>query len=314
VIFTTSFTGYSIPTGTVQFYTNGTAFNSPVNLAGGAVALSTTSLLPGTNLITVVYSGDLLNSPATNSFTQVVTNLPIMVAIQTASATNECGSTVTLNAVVTGSAPFTYQWYDFTAQPIAGATNSSLTLAQISTAQSGSYSVVVNGAGRGATNSILLTIVDTTPPLVVLNGSNPMTNWVGAAFVDPGATASDLCAGLLPVTTNGVVAAEVPGTYYIQYIAADAANNSATNTRTVYVIAPTPPAISGGVVASGGNFNLTFSGPEGQPYKIVMSSDLSQPVDAWQPVASGMFGSVPVVFADTNVASQTLRFYRVVSP
>jgi len=314
VTFTTSFAGFSVPTGTVQFYTNGTALNAPVNLAGGTASLTSPNLLPGTNLITAVYSGDLLNGPVTNSLTQVVTNLPIAVSIQTASNTNECGSTVTLNAVVIGSGPFTYQWYDFTAQSVAGATNATLTLAQISTAQSGSYAVVVNGSGGSATNAISLTVVDTTPPLVVLNGNNPLTNWVGAAFVDPGASASDTCAGLLPVTTNGVVAANVPGTYYIQYTATDSANNSATNTRTVYVIAPQSPVITGGVIASGGNFNLTFSGPAGQPYKIVASSDVSLPINSWQPVASGVFGSTPVEFSDTNVSSQTLQFYRVVSP
>ncbi len=314
VTFTTSFTGFSVPTGTVQFYTNGTALNSPVNLAGGTATLNTTNLLPGTNLVLAVYAGDLLNGAATNLLTQVVTNLPITVAIQIANATNECGSTVTLNAVATGSAPFTYQWYDFAAQPLVGATNSTLTLAQISTAQSGSYLVVVRSGGSAATNAIWLTVIDTTPPLVVLNGNNPMTNWLGTAFVDPGAIASDTCAGLLPVITNGFVADALPGTYFIQYIAADAANNSTTNTRTVYVMAPLPPVVSGGVIANGGDFNLTFSGPAGQPYRIVMSSDLSQPVESWQAVASGVFGSAPVIFVDTNVVNQTRRFYQVVSP
>jgi hypothetical protein len=45
-----------------------------------------------------------------------------------------------------------------------------------------------------------------------------------------------------------------------------------------------------------------------------MSSDISQPAGSWQPVATGVFGSAPVVFADTNVLSQSLRFYQVVSP
>ena len=40
-------------------------------------------------------------------------------------------------------------------------------------------------------------MVDTTPPVITLNGANPLTNECHAAFADPGATASDTCAGSL---------------------------------------------------------------------------------------------------------------------
>ncbi len=38
-------------------------------------------------------------------------------------------------------------------------------------------------------------VVDTTPPVITLLGANPLTLEAGAAFVDPGATAFDTCAG-----------------------------------------------------------------------------------------------------------------------
>jgi hypothetical protein len=155
--------------------------------------------------------------------------------------------------------------------------------------------------------------VDTTPPVVTLNGSNPMTNWLGTMFIDPGATAFDLCAGVLPVTTNGLVNTTVPGIYVVQYIATDPANNSATNTRTVYVVAPVPPAISGGTMLNGGSFQLTFSGPEDQPYKVMTTTNLTQS-GSWTVISTGVFGAVPAVFTDTNAPSYPARFYRVVSP
>jgi Flp pilus assembly protein TadG len=132
-------------------------------------------------------------------------------------------------------------------------------------------------------------------------------------FIDPGATASDLCAGVLPVTTNGEVNTSVPGTYVVQYIATDPANNSTTNTRTVYVVTPVPPVISSEVMLSGNNFQLTFSGPEGQPYRVLATTDLTQP-DSWSVIGTGVFGTDPAVFTDTNVLSQPARFYRVASP
>lgn len=61
------------------------------------------------------------------------------------------GSAVTLNALAVGAAPITYQWY-FNDQPIAGATNSSLTLANLQTNQAGAYSVSASNSA-GSTNS-----------------------------------------------------------------------------------------------------------------------------------------------------------------
>jgi hypothetical protein len=118
---------------------------------------------------------------------------------------------------------------------------------------------------------------------------------------------------VLPVTTNGAVNTAVPGTYVVQYIATDPANNSATNSRTVYVMAPAPPAISGGTMLIGGNFRLTFTGPEGQPYEVMTTMDLAQP-GSWTVISTGVFGAVPAVFTDTNAPSQPGRFYRLVSP
>jgi hypothetical protein len=73
---TANFVGYSAPTGTVQFKTNGVAWGAPVNLSNGSASFSTALLPRGANLITAEYSGDTLNSPATNSLVQNVLNHP----------------------------------------------------------------------------------------------------------------------------------------------------------------------------------------------------------------------------------------------
>ena len=76
VTFTANFAGYGTPTGTAQFMTNGVALGTPVALVNGTASIST-ALLPRTNnLVTVAYSGDILNDPATNSLTQTVLNHP----------------------------------------------------------------------------------------------------------------------------------------------------------------------------------------------------------------------------------------------
>ncbi len=86
-----------------------------------------------------------------------------------------------------------------------------------------------------------VTVVDTTAPVITLNGANPMTVECHTSFTDPGATATDSCKGNLPVTASGTVNVNVPGTYTRTYTATDGANTR-TVTRTVIVadtIAPT---------------------------------------------------------------------------
>jgi len=104
--------------------------------------------------------------------------------------------------------------------------------------------VATNSSGSATTNSRTVTVVDTTPPQVSLNGSNSITIECHTSFTDPGASATDVCAGALPVTTNSSVNLNVPGAYAIVYVATDPSGNSVTNTRTVNVVDTTPPQIT----------------------------------------------------------------------
>src|SRR5439155_1313268 len=95
-----------------------------------------------------------------------------------------------------------------------------------------------------------VSVVDTTLPVVTLLGANPLTNECHTAFVDPGATASDTCAGPRAVVTNSTVNPNATGVYTIGYSATDPSGNAGTNTRTVYVVDTTPPTL--GSCPSGG--------------------------------------------------------------
>ena len=131
-------------------------------------------------------------------------------------ATVAIGATVTLNVGVSGTAPFSYQWMR-NGTPIAGAVNSSLTLANIQAAQSGNYSVrVINGAGVETSAAAAVTAIrfapiahwkfDETPGATVavdsqggLNGTNSPT---GAAFTTGGRAGNAIS---LSRTANGFV-------------------------------------------------------------------------------------------------------------
>jgi len=303
VAFTETIAGYGTPTGSVQFLTNGVTAGAPVPLVSGVATFSTAGLGGGTNVIAAAYSGDLLNQPVTNGLSQVVIGQPPVITLNGAAMiTNECGASFSDPGVVVT---------DAASQIVSLTTNYTVNISI-----PGSYLityVAVDALSNAATNTRTVVVQDTTAPVVTLNGPNPMTNWLGTVFVDPGATAYDLCAGVLSVTTNGVVNSTVAGTYTLQYIAIDPAFNSATNTRTVLVVAEASPVLSSGTMLGDGNFQLTFSGPVGQPYKVMTGTDLTQ-MSTWTNYATGVFGSAPVTFEDTNAPGLPTRFYRVVSP
>jgi hypothetical protein len=66
-----------------------------------------------------------------------------------------------------------------------------------------------------------VTVKDTEAPVITLNGASPLTLECHAPFADPGATATDLCAGSVAVSSSGAVDANTPGSYTITYGATD---------------------------------------------------------------------------------------------
>ncbi|MDP2897495.1 MAG: DUF5011 domain-containing protein [bacterium] len=98
-------------------------------------------------------------------------------------------------------------------------------------------------------------VVDTTRPVIALAGNNPMTLEWPTPYVEPGYTATDVCAGDLTnaVAVTGSVNNNAVGAYTLHYNVSDPSGNPAEeNTRTVNVVDTAPPAIT----LSGGNVAL----------------------------------------------------------
>jgi len=108
----------------------------------------------------------------------------------------------------------------------------------------GSYSVtydVSDAAGNAATTEIrTVEVVDTTAPVITLNGDNPMTVDQGATYTEPGATVTDNVDTGLTVTITGTVDTSTVGDYELNYDVTDTAGNAAvTVIRTVSVTSTT---------------------------------------------------------------------------
>jgi hypothetical protein len=259
-----------------------------VNLANGSGVSGAT-----TNVLTL--TGVTTNRAAT--YTLVVTNLygsvtsspailtvvaPPAITTNLATQTIECGGNASFTVGASGTAPLSYQW-SLDGAAIAGATNVSYSLANVHLPGHTVAVVVTNLYGR-VTNSAPLNVQDTTPPLITLNGANPFYVELGGTYADPGATAYDLCAGVVPVSSNGVVNTSAVSTNTITYTAGDGNGNTGSATRTVIVRDTTPPAIlwsfTNLVLAAGTNTSVLMPDVTGTNY--ILATDLSGTVNITQ--------------------------------
>ncbi|WP_135554540.1 immunoglobulin-like domain-containing protein [Paenibacillus cymbidii] len=89
-------------------------------------------------------------------------------------------------------------------------------------------------------------IADYTPPVITLDGANPMVVERGDPYVEPGATALDAIDGDVTgkMTISGAVDTNRVGSYTRTYEVVDGAGNRATEVRTVNVVDTVAPVIA----------------------------------------------------------------------
>ena len=87
---------------------------------------------------------------------------------------------------------------------------------------------------------------DTLKPVLTLTGANPQPLECGTAWTNPGATATDQCAGPLTgqITVSGTVDHQVPRQYTVSYSVSDGNGNTETRDRAVNVRDTLPPSIT----------------------------------------------------------------------
>ena len=98
----------------------------------------------------------------------------------------------------------------------------------VNTSQVGTYTITytaTDSEGRVSIATRTVVVIDSTPPVITINGDNPVTVEVGDTYTDAGATASD-ASGSATVTSSGTVDTSTPGTYTITYTATDASGNT----------------------------------------------------------------------------------------
>jgi Pro-kumamolisin, activation domain/Domain of unknown function (DUF5011)/Immunoglobulin domain len=213
--------------------------------------------ITGTNAATLTFTSSVTNNSGnysvvvTNLFGSVTSSVVALAVVVPAGITNssltnrvvECGkNTNNFSVTAFGTAPLSYQW-NTNGVPVLGATGSSFGLTNLHLPGLTVAVTVTNLYGSVASNTTVV-VQDTLAPTVTLVGANRLTNQLGSAFTDPGATANDTCAGTISVSVSGTVNTAVVGTNTLTYTANDGNGNLATTNRIVVVRDTTPPTIT----------------------------------------------------------------------
>ena len=96
--------------------------------------------------------------------------------------------------------------------------------------------VATDSAGNQSTVERTVQVVDTTPPVITLNGGASYLQFINTVFEDPGASAFDALDGEVAVSISGdEIDVSSVGDYVLTYSATDASGNTAEASRTVTV-------------------------------------------------------------------------------
>ncbi|MDO1449434.1 DUF5011 domain-containing protein [Rhodocytophaga aerolata] len=167
---------------------------------------------------------------------------------QTIECAGHSGTAVTLDG--SGSSdpngdPLTYSWYEG-ATIIAGPTATATANVSLSPGVHVIRLEVNDGNLLTDSDEVTITIEDTTPPVITLNGASEIVLECGIdTYTELGATATDICDASVPVSISGTVDTHTPGTYLVTYNATDDSGNAAVEVvRTVKVVDTTPPVVT----------------------------------------------------------------------
>ncbi len=187
VTFTAAVTGGFSPTGTVGFL-DGSTVLATVMLSGGQATYSTTALAVGAHSISVAYSGDGNNLPASSSLlTVTVSKGGTTTALTASSSSSLFASPITLTATVSGHSPTgAVTFKDGSAVLGSVAINSSFKATlTVSTLSVGAHSIVAiyNGDGNNLASS-------SSPLAISITRPNPATDPDVQGLVTAQATAA----------------------------------------------------------------------------------------------------------------------------
>ena len=192
----------------------------------------------------------------------------------------------------------------------------------VDTSNPGTHTVTytcTDSSGNESTISRTVTVVaaetpiDTTYPVITLNGPSTLTITAGTTYTEQGATCTDDTDGSLQVTTIGTVDASALGIHTLAYTCTNSSGNESTATRQVRVVAAwspednNPPRVNAGpdqTVGEGDTVALSGSATDPDAGDAIESYSWSAPPGSGITLADGSSASTtftaPAVEAETT--------------
>jgi subtilisin-like proprotein convertase family protein len=176
--------------------------------------------------------------------------------------------------------------------------------ALVGKAAAGTWELRITDHERGDTGTlnawelrISMPGLDSSPPVISINGDSTVVLNQGDTYTELGASASDETDGPLTVTVDGTVDTSVPGTSVVTYTATDTAGNVATASRSIEVRDVTPPDIS----LIGAN-----------PLAVEAGSEFTDPGATAFDAVDGALPALPDVVVDPSVTGSFTITYTAV--
>ncbi|KAB7726842.1 hypothetical protein F5984_23290 [Rudanella paleaurantiibacter] len=276
-------------------------------LAGSTVTISGAPTQAGTFNYTVVLSSSCGSTSATGTLT---VNPSGSITEQPLSNTALCaGESISTRVLVSGSGPYTYQWYRGSTL-LANQNTATLTLTNVQASDAGSYSAVVTGTCTSLTSTAFSLAVSATPTATLSASQTVICAGTSLTLSAGGGSAYTFTGpGLSQSGSNASAVVNQPGTYTVLVTNASGCTAIATTTVQASNSAPTASlAASGTVSCAVPTITLTAS-PAGATYQFSPGAvQVGGTTGNTARVTAGGVYSVTVTDANgcTNMASVTV--------
>ena len=178
---------------------------------------------------------------------------------------------------------------------------------------------IVSGSLNASAGVVALYYTNGVSPLLVSNGTFTLAANTPVTVTNIGTALGAGSYPLIATGAGGSVAGTAPTNLTVApggLVSGATASLSISNNELYLVVSGgtlTAPVIDGFTPVSGGGVALNFSGPTGQTWEILTSTNVTLPVASWSIVTSGSFTGAAVNYTN-NSPTDPQRFYRVTSP